>query len=317
MRPSRLSFTILFQAAILTLGVSASAFAQQPAPKEDPQALVTEARQLTQDGQLAQAEATLSRALTVDPNSSEAHTRLGIVLDLVGKYPQAREHLAKGLELAKKDQQNLALSATAVSYVFDGKVAESAKYYQRIFDQQMAEQELDDAAGTANALGRVYIEHGDLKHARQWYQTGNETARKISKLSSDQIDLWEMRWHHALSRLAARAKDQATADKEAAALKTLVDKNDENRKQMPIYHYLVGYNAFHLGDMDAALAALRQANQDDIFIVALLAQAYEKKGDRASAQPLYEKAAKSSTHNLNTAFVKALAERKVKDGASK
>jgi tetratricopeptide (TPR) repeat protein len=234
---------------------------------------------------------------------------LGRVLDLMGSYEEARKHLTKAIALAKPDTRNAALTAMAVSYAFEWNAGEAAKYFQKVFDEQMASQAHDAAAATANALGRVYLESGDLDNAYKWYETGFQTAGKIADLPEDQKDLWAMRWHHAQARIAARRGSRAEADKHLAELKALVDKNDANRKEMPIYHYLAGYVAFYAGDYDRALAELQMGDLDDPFIQGLIAQAYEKKGDTASARKHHERVMASTAHNINSAFSRPRARR--------
>ena len=77
----------------------------------------------------------------------------------------------------------------AVAFAFEGKAAESAKYYQQVFDRQMKANAPDAAAGTANALARVYLETGDLANAEKWYRTGYETSQKIEKLTPEDKEL--------------------------------------------------------------------------------------------------------------------------------
>jgi hypothetical protein len=191
----------------------------------------------------------------------------------------------------------------AISFAFDCNTAESARFYQRVFDRQATAFAFDQAAGTANALGRVYLEcAGDIANAQKWYETGRQMAGRIEKLPEDQADLWTMRWHHAASRLAIRRGDKAAADREMRTLKTLVDKNAENAKQMPIYQYLAGYVALYGGDYDTAIAELTKGDQGDAFIVGLIAQAYEKKGDKARAGEYWRKVLAITTHNINNAF---------------
>ena len=205
------------------------------------------------------------------------------------------------------DAKATALSALAISYVFDGQTAEAAKRYQQLFDDQTAAAALDGAAATANALARLYLETGDLAQSQAWYRTGYETAKKLTGLPVDQVDLWEMRWLHAQSRLAARRKDAAGAATHAAALKALIDKGGENATQLPIYQYLVGYNAFHLGQYDMALAELAKGDQRDPFILALQAWSAEKKGDAALAKQLWTKVLAQNGHSLQNALVREAA----------
>jgi tetratricopeptide (TPR) repeat protein len=120
-----------------------------------------------------------------------------------------------------------------------------------------------------------------------------------------------MRWHHAASRIAARKGDHKTAAREAEAVKQLVDKNKQNATQMPIYLYLVGYNALYAKQYDEAIATLQKADLRDPFILGLLAQAYEKKGDKANAIATYSKALDTYGHSLQNALTRALAKKRL------
>lgn len=299
-------------------GGSAVAGAQPPAPTPqaveppDANALAARARRLTTSGQVDEAVSLFTRALAIDPESFEAHLGLGIALDLQGRYAGARDHLRRALGRATADGRSTALAALAISHVFESHVEEAAKYYQQQFDDQIAAGRLDAAAGTANALARLYLETGTLDKAQAWYHTGYETAKKLAGLPADQVDLWEMRWLHAQSRLAARRGDAATAASQAAALKALIDKGGENAAQLPIYQYLVGYDAFHLGQYDTAVAELQKADQNDPFILALLARATEKRGDAAAAKAYWGKVLASNAHSLQNALVREAAKTALK-----
>jgi tetratricopeptide (TPR) repeat protein len=281
--------------------------AQPPATPPDATALASRARRLQTNGQFDEAVALFTQALAIDPELFDAHLGLGYALDLQGRYEPAREHLRRALGRAPADAKATALSALAISYVFDGQTAEAAKRYQQLFDDQIAGSSLDGAAATANALARLYLETGDLTQAQAWYRTGYDTAKKLTGLPVDQVDLWEMRWLHAQSRLAARRKDAAEAATHAAALKALIDKGGENATQLPIYQYLVGYNAFHLGQYDTALAELAKGDQRDPFVLALQAWSAEKKGDAAQAKQFWTKVLAQNGHSLQNALVREAA----------
>ena len=64
-------------------------------------------------------------------------------------------------------------------------------------------------------------------------------------------------------------------------------------------------------DIAAAVSELQQANQQDPFVLVLLAQAYEKAGDAAKAHETYEKVLASNAHNVNNAFARAMARKKI------
>lgn len=231
------------------------------------------------EGKLDEALALYRRALAAKPDLFEAQLSAGIALDLKGDYAEARKHLTRAIEVAPDQGRDLALAAVGVSYAFQARARDAAIYCQQLFDRQMAGQNLSEAAATANALGRVYLESGDLANAQRWYQTGYETARRQPTLEGPDLDLWQMRWEHAQGRIAARRGNLVSARAHLAALKAIIDNGGPNLDQMPIYWYLAGYLALSARAYDEAVSDLLQADQKDPFILALLAQAYEGAGD--------------------------------------
>lgn len=278
---------------------------------EDPVALVKEGQKLNRAGQQDEALALYERALKIDPKNFDAHLASGVALDLKGDYARARMHLQRAIDVAPEEARPQALGAMAVSHAFEKNAAEAARYYQQQFDLLMKAQRLDNAAATANAMARAYLESGDPTNAERWYRTGYETAQKLTGLPPDQVDLWALRWHHAQSRIAARRGNAAEAARHAAEVKAIVDKGGLNAQQEPAYQYLVGYNALYAGQYDTAIAELLKADQTDPFILGLLAQACEKKGDTVKAKEYYGRALQSNSHNLQSAFTRPLARQKL------
>jgi tetratricopeptide (TPR) repeat protein len=304
--------------------VAATAAAQeQPAPEKlnqafpnDPVALVMEASRLKALGRLDEALATYQQALRLDSQSFEAHMGAGTILDLKGNYADARKELDQALAAAPenaREQRDQALTALAVSYAFEGDVEKSKSYYEKLYDFQMSTQRLDKAATTAGTIGRAYLDSGDTRQAAQWYETGQDTVKKMSGLSSEELDIWQMRWEHAQSRIAARSGNVEDAETHAAAMKTLIDKtvkNGANGTNAVVsalgqsYQYLVGYNAFFAGKYDDAIAALQKADQHDPSVLGLIAEAYVKKGDVDAARPYAEKVTGPPTHTLQSAIMR-------------
>jgi tetratricopeptide (TPR) repeat protein len=291
--------------AALTLAL---ALAHQSAP--DALAFVKAGQKLIEAGRLDAAEEQFRKALAADAKLFDAHYALGRLLDLNGRYKEARAHFDQALAAASARQENgqkiQVWTAIAVSWAFEGKPDAAAEWFQRMFDAQTAEKALDAAAATANALARMYLESGEIEKAEQWYRTGYETARLIEKMPADQRDLWDFRWHHAQARIAARRGRHDEARAHAAAAKTVLDKGT-NPDQAPQYPYLTGYLAFYAGDFRAAAAELAKADQADPFILGLSAQAYERLGNPDKARELYTKVLASGSHTLNAAFARPLA----------
>jgi len=303
-------------AVLAVLAIStAAARAQTPPPAAvapDATELVKQARAAQNKGQLEDAAAAYKAAIAKDPKIYEGHLGLGQVLDVQGRYGEARKHFEHAIALASPEQMIGARANMATSYAFEGKAAEAAKFYQQNFDEQIAAQRLDNAAGTANALGRVFLESGDTANAERWYRTGYETAKKLEKATPEDIDLWDMRWHHALGRIAARKGQTAEARQHAQHVKEIIDRGRLDKAQAGNYPYLLGYIAFYAGDYDTAIAEFQKGSQDDPFVLGLLAQSFEKKKDAAKAKEYYAKVLTAPGHSLQVAFMRPLAQKKMK-----
>ncbi len=286
---------------VATLALAGFRQAAAPQPADDTKQSLAEAQKLIRAGDVNGAVALLQKTVAAAPQSQPGHLALGRALDLKGDHKTARRHLEQAISLATDDTRVPALAAMGVSWAFEAKADEAARYYQRIFDAQMQAKDRGGAAGTANALGRIYLESGNLDKAEQWYRTGYETAKQVPELPAEQIALWEMRWHNAQARIAARRKNSAAAAKHIADAKAWLDKSG-NEDQRVFHPYLVGYVAFYAGDYKQAVDELLKGDQTDPFVLGLIAQAYEKLKDRAKAREYYEKVAAMPNHSINGAF---------------
>jgi tetratricopeptide (TPR) repeat protein len=261
-----------------------------------------EADRLLQSGDVKGAIAALDRQVNASPRSFYARIALGRALDLDGRHGDARRHLEEALKLAPGDDERTdALTTLGISYAFEAKADEAARYYQRAFDADIQRNDRDAAAVRANALGRIYLESGNLQKAEQWYTTGFETSRKIPELRASQSALWEMRRHNALGRIEARRGNRAAANEHAAAVKELLNTPGlENQREF--YPYLVGYIAFYAKQYQQAVDELLRGDQSDPFVLGLIAQSYEKLGDRGKAREYYSKVLARTAHSINSAF---------------
>ncbi len=272
--------------------------------------LVKQGEKLNGEGKPDDALALYERALQISPDLYQAQLFTGVALDLQGKYDEARQHLAKAIELASIQETVQALRIMAVSYAFQHNTDKASEYERRAFDLQLKWQKYEDAAGTADELARIYLESGDLDNAFQWYQTGRITGLKKPNITQAEKDLWTFRWEAAQARIAARRGQKEQAKQHLTALKAIVEKND-NPGQAQFYPYLVGYVALYTGDYKTAIVELQKANQKDPFVLSLLAQAYEKSGDKAQAMEYYKKVLTINTHNPSNAFARPLAQEKL------
>ena len=280
------------------------------AKSDDAAELVKQGQKLNSEGQADEAMALYERALQLDPNLFQAHLAMGAALDLQGKYAEARQHLAKAIDIASADDKVRALRVMAVSYAFECNPDKAAEYERQAFDLQYNANKYAEAAGTADELARIYLECGDVDNGFQWYQTGHLTALRKPDLTPAEKDLWEFRWEAALARIRVRQHRDEEARKHLAAAKALIDKGT-NPDQARFYPYLAGYVAGYEGDYKAAIAELQKADQHDPFVLGMLAQAYEKSGDKKQAVEYYQKVLAINSHSPTNAFARPKAKKRL------
>lgn len=264
-------------------------------------------QQLTREGKLDEALAQYESDLVA------AHNGAGVVLDLMGRTNEARVHFNRAIELAATPQAKAnARRQLAMSYAFDNDCANTAKNLEMVADYQASIPDWSRAGEMMNEAARVCIEAGSFDTAERLYRRGNELALKTPNLSADNAALWKFRLEHALARLAARRGQAEEAKKHVAAARAALDSSPAMAKNQEIFYpYLTGYVALYTGDAKTALADLQKARQDDPFIQVLMAQAYEKLGDRERATALYRKAAATTGHNPVAAYARPLATKKL------
>src|SRR5687768_3440092 len=130
--------------------------AAQPARPQHP--LIREAEQFVEAGKLPEALAVYRKAIAAEPKLVDAHLGAGRTLDLTGQHVEARKHFATAIDLATPETKPQALTSMAISYAFESKAAESATFYEQVFAARMTQGNAQSAAGTANAIGRIYLE---------------------------------------------------------------------------------------------------------------------------------------------------------------
>lgn len=317
---SRLGYSCLF--AVLgaaALGAQAPATQAPPAqaqaaqaPASPEAAAMREGQQLMREGKADEALASYRQVAEKFPASPAVQIRIGIQLDLMGRYTEARTHFTKALAMPLTPAlEAQALRAMAMAYAFESNCKDAIPYEQRLYERYLTkDKDFYRAGEIANELARVCLESGDFDTGAAWYRRGYDAGLQEPNITAARTDLWQFRWHHAQARLAARRGQGAEAQKEVAAAKAVVDKGT-NPDQAPFFPYLVGYVAFYAGDHKTALAELLKGNQNDAFVLALIAQAHEKLGDKAAATEFYKKVMTITSHNPNNAFARPLARKKL------
>jgi tetratricopeptide (TPR) repeat protein len=294
---------------IVVVALASSVSAQAPDPAE----LVKRGRALVNEGKLEEAARLYQQAIKINPQLSDARLAMGIVLDLQGQYAEARLHLTEAINGAPAGPaRNQAMNAMAISYAFESKAAEAMKFIAPVYRQQATDRDHAGAAASANFMGRLYLESGDVANARKWYTDGYDHARKIEGLPPAETDLWELRWLHAQARLSAREGKADEARKHLSAFQQVMTRRNKAADDEEISRYLLGYVAYYAKDYDRAIAELTKGNLADPFIVNLLAMSYEAKGDHASAQQYFKRTLEINAHTLNNAVARPYAKSRIR-----
>lgn len=290
----------------------AAAFAQAPAQQQQQQPeFIRQGQQLMREGKLEEALTLYRQTLRTSPESLPANVAAGNVLDLMGRGEEARKYFAKAINAADTPEHKaMAQRAMAMSYAFEGNCKKTVEHEQQVFDHFGGAKNFFQQGEIADEAARVCLDSGDLDAAYKWYKVGHDTGLEEPDMKPARKDLWEFRWEHAQARIAARRGEQAEAQKHVAAAKAVLDKGT-NPEQAQFFPYLKGYVAFYAGDYKAALEELQKANQNDPFIQCLIAQTYEKLGEKEKSVECYRKAAAAVAHNPSAAYGVPLAKKKL------
>lgn len=285
--------------------------AQAPAGPPPQPEFIKQGQQLLREGKLQEALALYRQTLQTSPLSVQANIAAGSVLDLLGQGEEARKYFAKAIDVSDTPERKAqAQRAMAMSYAFEGNCKKTIEYQQKALEYQASVNDFFQQGELADEAARVCIDCGDLDAASKWYQIGHDTGLKEPGIAPARRDLWEFRLEHAQARIAARRGNPQEAQKHLAAAKAVLDRGT-NPQQAPFFPYLKGYVAFYAGDYKSALEELLKANQNDAFIQCLLAQAYEKSGDKTKALEFYRKAAAATAHNPPAAYAVPFSRRKL------
>jgi tetratricopeptide (TPR) repeat protein len=296
-------------AMLVIAGLSAAPAAQQTL---DAEALVKQGRALMTAGKHDDAERLYRQALTANPRSFEAARALGILLNLKGQYPEARNHLQRAIGVAPTPTvRNQATADLALSYVFDGNAAEAQRHWETVRLQQQVDGDFAGAGASARAIGRIYLEAGDVGKGRKWYELGYREWRPLPSQPEAEQLLWELRWRHSQARIAAREGKIDEARRLLSEFESIMQKRGKRPEDNELYRWVAGYVAYYAKDYDRAIAELTQGNLADPFILNMIGLAYEGKGDQANARQYFRRTLESNVHSLQAAIARPQARAKL------
>ncbi|MGC1687958.1 MAG: tetratricopeptide repeat protein [Candidatus Acidiferrales bacterium] len=307
----RSPLALIAVACLAPLALAAPLPAQTPATQQQQPDYIHQGQQLMREGRLDDALALYRATLKTSPNSVPANIAAGIVLDLQLQGDEARQYFTKAINAAYTPElKAVAQRMMAMSYAFESDCKNTGELEQQVFDYYGTVKNFSQQGEIANEAGRVCLESGDLDAAQHWYVLAHDTGLKESNIPAASQDLWEFRWESAQARISIRRDNSAEAQKHVATAKSILEKgtNPEQTQYLP---YLDGYVAFYTGDYKTALAEFQKIEQNEPFIVCILAQTYEKLGDKTKALELYRKASTAILHNASAAYALPLAKKKL------
>src|SRR6267142_2191759 len=123
-------------ATILILISAAVLMAQPPGGGRGPQTEYgRQSAQLQREGKMDAALDVLKKELQARPDSVDANNRAGLLLDLMGKGPEARQYFQKAIDAAPNAATKASMQrAMAMSYAFSGDCKNTAKYEDMVFE---------------------------------------------------------------------------------------------------------------------------------------------------------------------------------------
>jgi tetratricopeptide (TPR) repeat protein len=266
-------------------------------------------------GKLDEANAAFERAIKLDGSTPRVYTFLGNNEVMRGNYAKAREYfntsLAKQVKGSAPFGPNYGL---AFAEIYQGNIKGAIKTLEAYAAeyQTSTQQQQFPAVFIWNSIARLHLEHGKPEDAMKAYEKGYSTIPG-SKLDETQKKIWLGRLHHGKARTLAKMGKREEAWKEAELIKKMIEDGGKEGEQFwPAYHYVAGYLKLEAGEYAKAVEELKQTDLTDPFHKLLLARAYEKTGDTASAQKLYKEITEFNQLTLERALSYPEAKKKLK-----
>lgn len=278
---------------------------------DDPNPHDSYAELLMKMGRFDESIEQYQKALQV--NAAFFNSLLGIAsnYNFKGDHRAARKQAQKLYKTAANDgQRRAALTAMAISYVYESDLEAALDELRKMYDLASA---IDDAANMSADLGtmaNVMLEFGKTTEARAKFNASLDAILK-SDQSEQQKDLARQFDHFNVGRAAVAEGRLDEARQHASAFRAKANALG-NRFQIQAAHQLFGTMALAEKDFDAAVAELEQSNQRNPNNIYLLAMAHEGHGDNKTAKELYSKAVHfNALSSMGQAFVARKAGKKM------
>jgi tetratricopeptide (TPR) repeat protein len=279
----------------------------------DPNPYDSYAELLMKTGRFDESIAQYRKALSIDPHFIGSHFGIASDLTFQGKHDQAIAEAQKMERASRNDgDRRFAMFTRTLVYVDQGNVNQALKEMQRQYDLGAGIGDTAAMAGDLISMGDILLNAGKPDDAKKRYEQALDLQEK-SGLPSEVKEDAKLGHHYNLARVALAKNDLETAKAEAATYLTgaTAEQNPARTRQA---HEVAGGIALKEKKFDQAIDELGQANQQDPYVLYLIALAYQGKGDQGKAKEMFRQAAESYTlPTLNYAFIRA----KAKQSAAK
>ncbi|MGA9769807.1 MAG: tetratricopeptide repeat protein [Blastocatellia bacterium] len=269
----------------------------------------------TNQGKFDEAKASFEKAIQIDGSTPRAYTFIGNLSLLKGDYSKARDMFKSAL--SKKAPNTAPFGpgyGMVFSYIYEGDTKSALKAlgeYEAAYVQAGQDKQFPPVF-IWNSIARVHLEYGNPEEAIRYYEKGYSTVPG-SSIDELQKKTWLGRLHHGKGRALAKMGKHEEAWKEAELIKKMIEENGKDGEPFwPSYYYIAGYLKLEAGDYKTAIEHLKKTDLTDPFHNLLLARAYDKSGDTASAQKIYKEIVNTNTVTIERAIAYPEAKKKLK-----
>lgn len=275
---------------------------------DDPNPYDSYAELLLKMGEFDASIENYEKALAQNPNFVASYLGIATNLYLKGQHAAARARLEDLYEVARNDgERRTALFGTVVTYVDEGDMEAALGVVDKMMRIAKANDDVSGLSGDHNMRANILYESGRFDDAlRAW----EESVALIEKSDrSDEIKANTRRAHlYNAGRVALKKNDLALAKKKAEAFGAQATEV-HNTFQIWLSHDLMGMIALQEGENAKAIQHLEQANLQNPYVLYRLAEAYEGRGDAATAREFCSDAAHWNVPtSLNFAYARVKAE---------
>jgi tetratricopeptide (TPR) repeat protein len=273
---------------------------------DDPNPYDSYAELLMKMGRFDESIKSYEKALAVDRNFVASYIGIGNDRIFMGQPEEARKSFTRLAAVARNPgERRQAHFWAAQSYVHEGATDKAMGELQKMAAIDQADRDLASLAGVLNQMGDTLLEAGRVDEAAAKYKEQMATIDKADVPAQ----VKEATHRQALfdeARVALTRKDLAVAKAKAAAYASAVAV-----KKLPFEvrqsHELAGHIALEQKDYAAAVAELRQANDQDPRVLYLLAVALQGAGESQKAKEVGARAADFNALSPNYGYVRGKA----------